>query len=294
MIIRQLVQLIFKCLLVIAAISTFLLMAVMLGHLLSESRLSISRVGLDLLNPQKDWRPLGSTPSYGIVNILAGTLCVTGLSVVLSVIFGTGTALFLAYYFPAAAARIILSVIELIAGIPSVIFGFFGLSVVVKWFESHLQMASGECVLAASLILTLMLLPFVVSTMTESIRAFREVYEPTSIALGLSREYFIVKLLLPRLRLPLLTAVMLAFGRGLGETMAVMMVIGNSPAWPRLFGRAETIASLTALEMGGVEYGSLHLSSLYFANVMLLALVLSVFGAGYFLKRRYSHEQLAR
>ena len=89
----------------------------------------------------------------------------------------------------------------------------------------------------------------------------------------------------------LVAGAMMAFGRALGETMAVMMVIGNSPIFPKLLGRGQTLPSLTALEMGSIEYGSLHLSTLYVANVVLLVILLAVLGIGHLLKRRFAKHE---
>lgn len=174
----------------------------------------------------------------------------------------------------------------MLAGLPSVIFGFLGLVLLVKWFETNLDMTTGESVLTASILLSVMLLPYIVSSSYESIQKAEKRYMATSLSLGISKEYSIVKIILPCIRMSILSSVMLAFGRALGETMAVMMVIGNSPIYPRLLGRAETIPALTALEMGSVEYGSLHLASLYAANVVLLFILFLVLGSGYLLQRK--------
>ena len=109
-------------------------------------------------------------------------------------------------------------------------------------------------------------------------------YEASGLALGISREHILVHMILPGI----LAAAMMAFGRALGETMAVMMVIGNSPVYPKLLGRGQTIPALTALEMGSITYGSMHLSVLYAANIVLLVILVVVLVTGNLLKRKRS------
>jgi phosphate transport system permease protein len=284
--VNKAVKIIFKTVVFAGAVSTFFLMILMVGHIFQESYPAFSQIGLELFDINAEWRPLSNNPSYSIMAAIAGTIYVPAIAVSISVIFGIGCALFLNFYTTKKISNMCLSFIDLIAGIPSVIFGFIGLSALIKFFENDLRMTSGECVLAAGILLAIMLLPFVVSTCSESIEASRKKYELTALSLGFSKEVFIVKILLPSMKTSIVTSIMMSFGRGLGETMAVMMVIGNSPIYPKLFGRAQTIPSLTALEMGSVGYGSLHLSALYAANFVLIIILIVVFGTGYIFKRR--------
>ena len=132
-----------------------------------------------------------------------------------------------------------------------------------------------------------MLLPFVISTCHESLQTARKTYEFSAITLGFSREFTLLHFILPAIRPGIIAGAMMAFGRALGETMA----IGNSPIYPKLLGRGQTLPALTALEMGSIEYGSLHLSVLYVANAVLLVILFIVLGISYLLKRRLAtHE----
>ena len=230
-------------------------------------------------------------PQYGLLPAIAGTLYVSAIAVVLALIFGVACACFLDYYLPKKVASLFLAFIDLVAGIPSVIFGFIGLTVLVKAFATHLHMAAGQCILAAGIVLGIMLLPFVISTCHESLQTARKTYEFSAITLGFSREFTLLHFILPAIRPGIIAGAMMAFGRALGETMAVMMVIGNSPIYPKLLGRGQTLPALTALEMGSIEYGSLHLSVLYVANAVLLVILFIVLGISYLLKRRLAtHE----
>lgn len=280
-----------KVLVYIAAFSVSILMAAMLIHIVSESIPAFSELGFDMFRPSVEWRPVSANPQFGLLPAIIGTIYVSIIAVVLALFFGIACACFLNFYLPEKIADVFLAFIDLVAGIPSVIFGFIGLTVLVKGFAEYLDMAAGQCVLAAGILLAVMLLPFIVSTCYESIHIARSHYEMTALALGLSREVTFVKFIFPAIRSGIIASAMMAFGRALGETMAVMMVIGNSPIYPKLLGRGQTIPSLTALEMGSIEYGSMHLSVLYAANVVLLIILMMFLGIGYILKRRFAKHE---
>lgn len=268
------------------AIAVLLLFLGMLFYMIANSAKAITEVGIQLLNPNNAWRPVSQNPQFGLLPIIAGTLFVSFLAVVFAMVFGVCAALFLQYYVNPTLRSFFLAVIDSIAGIPSVIFGFVGLSVIVPFFVRTFSMAAGQSVLAASIVLAVMLLPFVVSVASESITQARLEYETSALALGFSKATILSQVILPAITRGLIAAAMMAFGRGLGETMAVMMVIGNSPIFPKLLGRSQTIPALTALEMGSIEYGSLHLSVLYFANAILLVILFVVIAIGTALRKK--------
>ena len=283
---RKLPDKISRFLIYLTAFGVSALMAIMLIHIIKESIPAFSELGIKMFLSSTEWRPVSANPQFGLLPAITGTLYVSFIAVVLALIFGVACACFLNFYLPEKIAAVFLAFIDLVAGIPSVIFGFIGLTVLVKSFATQFHMAAGQCILAAGIVLAIMLLPFVISTCYESIRVARTQY-----ALGFSREITLVKIIFPAIRPGIVAGAMMAFGRALGETMAVMMVIGNSPIFPKLFGRGQTLPSLTALEMGSIEYGSLHLSALYVANIVLLVILLAVLGIGYLLKRRFAKHE---
>ena len=285
---RKLPDKISRFLIYLTAFGVSALMAIMLIHIIKESIPAFSELGIKMFLPSTEWRPVSANPQFGLLPAITGTLYVSFIAVVLALIFGVACACFLNFYLPEKIAAVFLAFIDLVAGIPSVIFGFIGLTVLVKSFATQFHMAAGQCILAAGIVLAIMLLPFVISTCHESIRVARTQYEMTALALGFSREITLVKIIFPAIRPGIVAGAMMAFGRALGETMAVMMVIG---IFPKLLGRGQTLPSLTALEMGSIEYGSLHLSTLYVANVVLLVILLAVLGIGYLLKRRFAKHE---
>ncbi len=224
------------------------------------------------------WMPVdftGAGASFGIANFIAASLATSALALAFALIISVGTALFLSCSLSEHARRLACSFIDLLAGIPSVVYGFVGLCVVVKAFVDA-GLPNGNCILAASIVLAVMVLPFMVSTMTESMVGVRERYLDASLALGVGKWYAVYAVVLPvSLRL-IWPSVMMAFARAMGETMAVMMVAGNANLFPTLLGKGETIASLIALEMGTAEAASTHMHALFAAGFVLLIIVLLV------------------
>ena len=220
------------------------------------------------------WRPISAKPGMGIFNIIVGTIYVGIVGVVIALPFGIGVSIFLSCITSLKIRKFFKSAIDLLAGIPSVIYGFMGLIIVVKIFENFGR-SSGESVLAGGIVLAIMLLPFMVSVLEETMTKLINKYEKESISLGVSKQYLVSELVLPLSIKRLVVALVLSFARALGETMAVMMVIGNAPIFPKLLGKTQTISSLIALEMGMVEVGSLHYSAL-FASAVVLMLILII------------------
>lgn len=287
---KRVVKSIQKWIIYILAAISVITMLLMAFQIVTESIPAFKNVGLKMFDPSEKWLPVSSKPQFGLVAIILGTIYVSILGVAIALILGLGCAFFLNFYTGEKIASISYSFIDMVSGIPSVIFGFIGLTVVVKWFTIKFDMVAGQCVLSAAIVLGIILIPFVVSSCSESIKIAREKYELNTLALGFSKESFILKVVLPAVKEGILASAIMAFGRGLGETMAVMMVIGNSPIFPKLLGRAQTLPALTALEMGSIEYGSIHMSVLYAANLILLVLLAIVLGVAYTLNKKISKE----
>ncbi len=220
------------------------------------------------------WMPIAYTgeTSFGIFNFIMATLYVSLIAMVISVAVGVGTALFLVFCTTERVRSLFLPAIDLLAGIPSVIYGFIGITVVVKLFI-RAGVHTGSCVLAASIVLAVMLLPYLVSSCSETILKMKERYLPAAQAMGVSRWYAAATLILPASWKNILLSMILAVGRAMGETMAVMMVMGNANLFPRLLGKSETIASVIALEMGTAVVDSPHYHALYAAGMVLMVLL---------------------
>lgn len=220
------------------------------------------------------WMPVAySGPaSYGIFHFIIATIYVSFVAMVLALFTSLGAAIFLACAATEKARRFLYPLIDLLAGIPSVVYGFLGLTVLVRLFI-RAGVHTGSCVLAAGILLSFMLLPFLVSSCSETILKSKERYLPAAEAMGFNRWYAIAAIILPASRKNILLSMILAIGRAMGETMAVMMVIGNANLFPTLLGKGETIASVIALEMGSAVGNSLHYHALYAAGLVLMVLL---------------------
>ena len=223
----------------------------------------------------KVWDATEIYGSFGIFNILLASVLISILACIISLPIAIGTALFICFY--TNKSRVILMwLINILAGIPSIIYGFFGMIIIVKNLEKIFKISAGESVLAGSIILSIMILPYFVSNLVETIEIIKAKYKKDSDALGIIKEYFIRKVVLKKLHFSILTGFMISFSRAIGETMAVMMVIGNAPIFPKLLSKAQTIPSLIALEIGMSEVYSEHYYALFASGFALLILVLII------------------
>lgn len=225
----------------------------------------------------KRWMPVDYTgeTAFGIFNFLAATVYVSALALFLALLVGLGAALYLSCQASERVRGYLYPVIDLLAGIPSVIYGFIGLVTLVRLFM-RAGVSTGSCVLAAGILLAVMLLPFLVSSCSETMLAARRRYLPASQALGVSKWYAAAAVILPASWKNILLAMVLAIGRAMGETMAVMMVMGNANLFPRLLGKSESIAAVIALEMGTAVVGSGHYHALYAAGLVLTVLLCAI------------------
>ena len=142
-----------KVLIYMIAFMVAALMGIMLIHILMESIPALREVGIKMFLPSSEWRPVSAAPQYGLLPAVTGTLYVSGLAVLFAMILGVACACFLTFFMPKKLASVCLAFIDLVAGIPSVIFGFIGLTVLVKAFVKYLKMAAGQCVLVAGIVL---------------------------------------------------------------------------------------------------------------------------------------------
>jgi len=283
---RKIREKIFEILIKMLTLFSVLILAFVVIFIFKESLTFFKEVSILKFITGRKWNPLGPAEELSILNIIWGTVYVSLVAIAIALPIGIGTAVVLSCYTNRNVKRLIRGILDILAGVPSVIYGFVGLLVVVKFFEVNLSFASGESVLSGGIVLSVMLLPFIVSTCDESMEKIYREYSQSSRALGVSKSYMIRNLLLPASKRSILASVVLALGRGMGETMAVMMVIGNAPIIPRLLGKAQTIPSLIALEMGMAEVGSLHYHALFASGFVLMIMLLIINGLLYVIKNR--------
>lgn len=256
------------------ALVTVLALAFVIYFIISEALPVFRDVGVGEFLFGTRWMPIAYTGevSFGIFNFIAGTLYVSLLGMLIALAVGLGAALYLACIASERARGLLYPFIDLLAGIPSVIYGFVGLTVVVR-LMIRLGVHTGSCVLAAAIVLAVMLLPYLVSTCSETLLRVKDQHLAAAEALGVSKWYAVTTMILPAAWRHIWTAMILAIGRAMGETMAVMMVMGNANLFPTLLGKGESIASLIALEMGTAVAGSTHYHALYAAGLVLMVLL---------------------
>jgi phosphate transport system permease protein len=269
----------------ITFISVFLLFLVIF-FIAKESMLVFRELNVWEFVSGLEWRPLAMEPRVGILPMILSTLYVSLLAVFIALPIGLGCALKLSVLENKKLKELFSAILGVLAGIPSVIYGFIGLLVVVKFLELHTDLAAGESVLSGGIVLAVMVLPFIVSTSLETMEKSYLKYKESSLALGVPKSYMLRSLILPHAKGAILASLVLAFGRAMGETMAVMMVIGNSPIMPKLLGKGETIPALIALEIGTAELGSLHYHGLFASGLVLMVFLILVNALFYLIKKK--------
>lgn len=262
----------FKNLIYSLSFISLLMVFILIFFLFKESVPFLKEKGLLNFIFSKTWNALDY--EFGLFNILYASFYIAFLACIISFLFSYAIALYISFYTNKAFYIFLKWLINILAGIPSIIYGFFGLFVIVKFLEKTLKISAGETVLAASLILSIMIIPYFVSNLTESFEILKKKYKKDSDALAVTKEFFIRKIIFKKSFLPIITGFVLAFSRAIGETMAVMMVIGNAPIPCKILSKAETVASLIALEVGQTPAFSLHYKALFTSGFVLLFFVL--------------------
>jgi phosphate transport system permease protein len=235
---------------------------------------AIAKIGASNFLLGQKWAPGDVPASFGIFPMILGSLYITAGAILIGVPIGILTAVFMAKYCPKRLYKILKPATELLAGIPSVVYGFFGLVMIVPLIRSVLG-GTGSSILAASVLLGIMILPTIIGVSESAIRSVPENYYEGSLALGASHERSIFKVMLPAAKSGILAAVVLGIGRAIGETMAVIMVAGNQARMPN--GILRGIRTLTAnivIEMGYAA--DLHREALIATGVVLFIFILLI------------------
>ncbi|MCL2915123.1 phosphate ABC transporter permease subunit PstC [Shewanella corallii] len=271
----------FKILFLLAAIIGVLSLAVIAYFIFQESLPAFAEAGVSGIVTGTEWLP---PALYGILPMIVASLASTIGAVAIGVPVALLTAIFIAEVAPKWLANIIRPAVELLAGIPSVVYGFFGLIIIVPMIQEWFNVPAGNTVLAGMLVLAVMILPTVIAVSETSLRAVPKTYKEGSLALGASPMFTIFKLLVPAARSGILTGVILGIARALGETMAIIMVMGNAPAMPgSILEPARTLTANIALEM---SYASgVHASALYATGIVLLVFIMMLNGTLLYLNR---------
>ena len=241
-----------------------------------------------------NWSPLSNNPSFGILPMIVASLYVTAISVIFGIGIGLLTAIALYKFCPKKLVAPIRQMINLLAGIPSVIFGLFGMTVIVPFVRDYISPTGvGYGIFSASVVLGIMILPTIVSVSLDSLNSVSNTYYEGALALGATKEQATFKIMLPAAKSGILAGVVLAIGRAIGETMAVIMVIGGSPEMPNSM--FQSVRTLTAnIAMGALELSGDALSALIATGVVLFVFTLILNVSFSLLKKDKSDKQTTK
>lgn len=256
----------------IAACTSILAVALICVFLFANGIPAIKEIGvLDFLLGEK-WKPANNL--FGILPFILGSIYVTAGAIVIGVPIGILTSIFMAKYCPERLYKPLKAATELLAGIPSVVYGFFGVMVLVPLIR-QIPDCKGNVMLTACILLGIMILPTIIGTTETAIRSVPESYYEGALALGATKERSIFTVILPAAKSGVLTGVVLGIGRAIGETMAVIMVAGNQPGVPKsLLKGVRTLTANIVLEMGYAA--DLHREALIATAVVLFIFILII------------------
>jgi len=257
----------------VSGISAIVLVALIFMFLLREGIPAFFQVPLDKLLATR-WYPIEGR--FGLLPLILGSLLVTLSAALVAMPLGLLTAIFIAEIAPEWARNLLKPLVEILAGIPSVVLGFFGMVAIAPLVRTVLDIPTGLTAFTGALLLAWMALPTIVSVAEDALDAVPNTYRDAGLALGLTQWQTIWRIVVPAARSGILTAMMLGVGRAIGETMTVMMVTGNAARMPltvdSLFRPIRTMTATIAAEMGEVANGSTHYHVLFAIGLTLFVI----------------------
>lgn len=269
---KEVREFIMKCVFLLTACVSIAAVVLICIFMFANGLPAIGKIGpLNFLLGEK-WKPMNNI--FGILPMIIGSIYVTAGAIIIGVPIAFFTSVYLAKFCNERLYKILKPAVELMAGIPSIVYGFFGLVVIVPIMQKVMG-GSGKSVLTASVLLGIMILPTVIGVAESSIRAVPDSYYEGALALGATRERSVFFAVLPGAKSGILAGVVLGIGRAIGETMAVIMVAGNQPIIPKSLGMGvRTLTSNIVMEMGYAT--DLHREALIATAVVLFGLILII------------------
>lgn len=269
----HLLERVMKLLFLIAACFSIIAVLLICFFLFANGIPAMGEIGLFKFLSGVNWKPGNNI--YGILPMILGSIYVTAGALVIGVPIGLLTAVFLARFCPKGIYRVVKPAVSLMAGIPSVVYGFFGMCVIVPMIRPLAEKFQGDSysMLTASILLGLMILPTIVEVTESSLRAVPDSYYEASLALGATHERSVYCAVFPAAKSGIMAGIVLGVGRAIGETMAVIMIAGNQPRVPdSIFDGVRTLTANIVIEMG---YASgLHRQALIATGVVLFVFIL--------------------
>ncbi len=275
----------FRILFLIAALTSIAAVLLICIFLFANGIPAMAKIGVfDFLFGTK-WAPTNSEPSFGILPMILGSIYVTAGAALIGVPIGVLTAVYMARFCPPKLYRFLKPAVDLLAGIPSIVYGFFGLVVIVPLVRDSFDKGNGMCILTASVLLGIMILPTIIGVSEAAIRAVPQNYYEGALALGATHERSVFFTVLPAAKSGVMAGVILGIGRAIGETMAVAMIVGNQARLPdSILKGVRTLTTNIVLEMGYAA--DLHREALIATAVVLFVFILIINISFSLLKRR--------
>lgn len=266
-------EILMRILFAVAAAVFIVVVLVICVYLFVSAVPTISEIGwIDFLFGDR-WLP--SSGYYGVGTLVVGTACATAGALVVGVPIGLLVAVFMAFYCPKPLYSFLKPLTNILAGIPSIVYGYFGLQLIVPMVQQMFHAASGTTLLTTAIVLGIMIMPTIISITENSLRAVPKSYYEGTIALGATKERAIFRTMFPAAKSGVMTSIILGLGRAFGETAAVVFICGNSAQFPTsLLDPIRTLSSNIALEMGYARH--LHREALIACAVVLFVFILLI------------------
>ena len=250
------------------------------GFLLTSGMPAIGKIGITDFLFGTEWASTASTPSYGILPFILTSVYGTLGAIIIGVPLGLMCAIFVAKIANDKIAKTVRTSVDLLSGIPSVVYGLVGMIIIVPLVREAFNLPDGANLFSAIIVLTVMILPSVISVSETAIRAVPKEYEEASLALGATKTETVFKVIVPAAKSGILTSVVLGIGRSIGEAMAVMMVSGNVANMPGLFKSVRFLTTAVASEMSyssGLQREALFsIALVLFVFILIINLVLNL------------------
>lgn len=257
------------------ALSSILFLTGIVIVLFIEGLPIFEEIGIFEFITGKVWYPTFSPPDYGILPLILASLVVTLGAMIIAAPLGIASAIFISYILPKKYRKIVKPAVEMLAGVPSVIYGLFGMKILAPFLSDLFNLPTGLTGLNASIMLGIMALPTVVSLSEDAITTVPKKFRDASLALGSTKWEMLSKVILPTASSGVVTAVILGMGRAIGETMTVLMVAGGAPVMPKsIFKPLRPMTATIAAEMGEAPVGSGHYHALFGIAIVLFIITL--------------------
>lgn len=285
---RRTKELLIKNLLLLFALTSVFILALIVIFLFMEGLPIFEVVKVREFLFGLEWYPTYDPADYGIGTLIVGSLVVTFFATLLAVPMGIMAAVYIAELAPRPIKETFKPIIELLAGLPSVVLGFFGMVVVAPWLQNTFNLATGLNIVNASLILAFMAIPTIASITEDALYAVPMEFKEASYALGATKFETIIGVIIPAALSGIATAVMLGMARAIGETMVVLMVAGGAAALPEsIFDPVRPMPSSIAAEMGEAPFRSTHYHALFAIGMVLFFMTLAFNLAADYISNRF-------